>query len=68
MDGDSKTQHNKTQVVVNNRTDGGHVFQPIRIRRTVRASDALDRFLMDYRRHFLWPVGIMFWIILLIFG
>ena len=68
MDGDSKTQQSETQVVVDTSTDGRHVLQSVRVRRSIRTCDALDRFLLDYRRHFLWPVGIMFWIILLIFG
>jgi len=68
MDSDSKTRKDKSQMVVDNSTDGWHVLQSIRVRRSVRTSDALDRFLLDYRRHFLWPIGIMFWVILLIFG
>jgi len=60
-----ENEKTKTSNIVSN---DGDVLQSVRVRRSIRTCDALDRFLLDYRRYFLWPVGIMFWVILLIFG
>lgn len=68
MDSDSVSKQYKTKMDIDISTNGRHVFQPVWIRRSIRTCNAMDRFLLDYRRYFLWPVGIMFWIILLIFG
>lgn len=46
-------------------TNGRNVLQPAGIRCAFRPCDELDRFLLDYGRYFLLPVGVFLWVILL---
>jgi hypothetical protein len=46
-------------------TNGCNFLQPTWLRCTFRPCDEVDRFLLDYGRYFLLPVGFVFWVILL---
>jgi len=43
-----------------------NVFQPFWIRCSIQNGYGLDRFVLDYGRYFLLPVGFLFWFILLL--
>jgi hypothetical protein len=43
-----------------------NIFQPFWIRRSIQIGYGLDRFILDYGRYFLLPVGFLFWFILLL--
>jgi hypothetical protein len=54
-----------TKKAQNNSVNGGDVFQPLWLRCAVRGNNETDRVLLAYGRNFLFPFGIVLWIILL---
>jgi hypothetical protein len=42
-----------------------NILQPLWVRCAFCVNDEVDRFLLDYRRNFLLPIGIFLWTILL---
>ena len=46
--------------------DNSNIFQSIGIRRFICSCDEVDRVLLGYGYNFLLPIGIFFWVVLLI--
>jgi hypothetical protein len=66
MDPDSCEETHKKYEDINNRVDGGDVLQPAWVRCAFRPCDEVDRFLLDYGRYFLLPIGVVLWCLLLV--
>jgi hypothetical protein len=70
MDPDSKRLYDLEKTILEQRTYGlsndRHVFKSVWIRRLIQTSDGFDRFLLDYGFNFLFPCGIVFWIIFIL--
>jgi len=47
--------------------DPSNFLQPSWIRCPICSSNEMDRFLLDYGRYFLLPIGILFWTLFFIF-
>jgi hypothetical protein len=43
-----------------------NIFQPFWIRCSIQTGNGIDRFVLDYGRYFLLPVGMLFWFIFLL--
>jgi hypothetical protein len=61
MDPDSSEKNHKKYQDINGSVDDSDVFQPAWLRRTFRPCNEVDRFLLDYGYHFLFPIGIILW-------
>ena len=70
MDPDSKRLYDLEKTILEQRTyslsNDSNVFQSVWIRRLIQTSDGVDRFLLDYRYNFLFPIGIVFWAIFIL--
>lgn len=64
MDGDEKTKEQQDKSNNDHYTNDWNFFQSTWLRRVIPGNNELHRFLLDYRCYFLWPVGILLWIIL----
>lgn len=71
MDPDSDKRLNDLEIEILKQrshilSDDSNVLQSSWIRRTIQASDGLDRFLLVYGFNFLWPSGIISWAVFLL--
>jgi len=69
MDSDSICQikNQEKQDIGDLDPDPGNLLQPSWFRCPICNNYAMDRFLLDYGRYFLLPVGILFWTLFFIF-
>jgi len=70
MDPDSKKLYDLEKTILKQRTyrmsNDSNVLQSFRIRRFIQNSDGMDRFLLDYGYNFLFPCGVIFWVIFIL--
>ena len=71
MDSSSESKGKKNQIQPKEECEpyssyDSHFLQPTWVRCTFRPGDEVDRFLLDYGRNFLLPVGILLWCLFLI--
>jgi hypothetical protein len=60
MDSDDSRQKKNSNII----TNGGNVFQSIRIRHSILLNKQINQFLLDYHLYFLPALSILLWIIL----
>ncbi len=65
MDPDSSETYHKKYKNFNNSVDDSDVLQPAWVRCAFRPCNEVDRFLLDYGRYFLFPIGILLWCVFL---
>ena len=63
----SRTENDKTKIS-NSMSNDGDVFQPLWIRRYSDNVDEINWFLLRSQFSFVLPCGILFWLVLLLFG
>jgi len=70
MDPDSKKLYDLEKKILKQRTyrmsNDSNVLQSFRIRRFIQNGDGMDRFLLDYGYNFLFPCGVVFWLIFIL--
>ena len=70
MDPDSKEYYDLEKTILKQRThslsNDSNVFQSFRIRRFIQNGNGMDRFLLDYGYNFLFPCGVVFWVIFIL--
>jgi hypothetical protein len=66
MDGDSYREEKHKEKIGDAESDTGNVLQSVRVRRSVRVNNEMDRVLLDYGFNFLFPFGLFLWIIFLV--
>jgi hypothetical protein len=70
MDPDSKKLYDLEKKILKQRTyrmsNDSNVLQSFRIRRFIQNGDGMDRFLLDYGYNFLFPCGVIFWVIFIL--
>jgi hypothetical protein len=67
MDGECKKQEKSSQGQLGDSLPYvGNVLQPVWVRCPICDDHAVDRFLLDYGRYFLFPVGCFLWVVFLI--
>jgi hypothetical protein len=66
MDGDSYREEKHKEKIGDAESDTGNVLQSVRVRRSVRVNNEMDRVLLDYGFNFLLPFGVVLWIVFLV--
>ena len=66
MDGESYREEKHKEKIGDAESNPRNVLQSVRVRRSVRVNNEVDRVLLDYGFNFLLPFGVVLWIIFLV--
>jgi hypothetical protein len=66
MEGDSYSEEKHKKKNGNGESYPRNFLQSVRVRRSVRSNNEMDRVLLDYGFNFLLPFGVILWIVFLV--